>query len=199
MKNKLEIYPSHPYIAVVEGRFYHLNEGQYNAILEDMGDGKGTIIINYHDPKTAEDRKIPLNLYKLTELDKSEVVRENNWKIQKGWVCKDGRLVDSQEDCSGNEGFKQKETPGVGIDGIMHNAFRSMEARTSLIAGLFIGNARHKISEPRMVGKWKTWELDWDIIKSKINKYQQKPEQNPISETTREFALEAVNKFLTTN
>lgn len=186
MKNKLEIYPSHPYIAVVEGRYYHINESQYLAILEDMGDGKGTIIITYHDPKTAEDRKIPLNLYKLTELDKSEVVRENNWKIQKGWVCKDGRLVDTQEDCSGNEAFHHLEEKGVGFEGMFGHA-RTVEARASMIAGLFCGAARHN-ALPKFDHIWKEWDLDWAKVENKIKGHAK-------SDNEKILALEYVSSY----
>ena len=188
MKNQIKIYSTHPFIAVIEKRIYHLSENQFNAVMSQMEKGQGTAIIQYNDPETKEVRRIPLNLYKITELDKSEVVQRNSWTAQGGYICKNGKMVDSSQDCQGNEAFAQKEEKGVGIYGIMKQSDRSMEARTSLISGLFCGAGRHNI-KPTAQEDWADWDLDLQKIETKIKGCAKSDEE-------KENALEMINVYL---
>lgn len=118
-KTQLKIYPeTHPYVAVVDGIPYHLNQKQFDAIIKDMEAGRGTITITYHDPVRGEGRPIPLNLYKISDMDLAEVVRENNWKKQGGYVCGDGRLVDVPADCEPKDAYKIYEENNRKFSGV---------------------------------------------------------------------------------
>lgn len=193
MRNKLQIYEiTHPYIIVTNGgRVYHLNANQHKAILEDIKNNKGSCVITYHDPTNGEHREIPLNLFKIEDLDTASNVRDNLWKSQGGYVCKDGRLVDSQFDCQGNEGFRSKER-NIGVNGVFTQA-KSDQARTSIIAGLFVGAARHG-RLPDYGDKWQSWNIDWDIVKEKIRKYH--GNSKIVSEEVRELALKNVDTMI---
>ncbi len=141
-KNKLKIYSTHPYIAVVKGRTYHLTKEQWQSVIDAMAERESKLIINYKDPATNRTRQLPLTLHMIEELDEAYIVQKNNWLAQRGYVCMNGRLVDEQSDCV----VKQKwpTQPSIFAKALTGNARLQLERKQAshLVAGFICGHVR---------------------------------------------------------
>lgn len=136
------------------------------------------LFIDYNDPVSKQVRKIPLDIFHITELDTAEAVQRHHWQAQGGYVCYDGRLVGSAWDCEVKNFPKEMDAKPQGFSGVLGQANKSDEARSSLVAGLISGAARNGI-EPPMQEVWLNWEaIQWDRVSAKLKTYDGLPAEN---------------------